>query len=97
MSEERDGKKENLLNKLNSSFIDFVGNAFGESGKDFIEDTSEKIKDFSSQSIKKFMEFSDSVLDNLKLTDNDQVMKMRDSVEDLLKQAGLLEEDEEEF
>jgi hypothetical protein len=97
MSEEGNGKKENLLDKLNSSFIDFVGNAFGESGKDFIEDTSEKIKDFSSQSIKKFMEFSDSVLDNLKLTDNDQVMKMRDSVEDLLKQAGLLEEDEEEF
>ena len=97
MSEESDDKKENILDKLNSSFVDFVGNAFGESGKDFIEDTSEKIKDFSSQSIKKFMEFSDSVLDNLKLTDNDQVMKMRDSVEDLLKQAGLLEEDEEEF
>ena len=97
MSDEENGKKENILDKLNSSFIDFVGNAFGESGKDFIEDTSEKIKDFSSQSIKKFMEFSDSVLDNLKLTDNDQVMKMRDSVEDLLKQSGLLEEDEEEF
>lgn len=97
MSEERNGKKENILDKLNSSFIDFVGNAFGESGKDFIEDTSEKIKDFSSQSIKKFMEFSDSVLDNLKLKDNDQVMKMRDSIEDLLKQAGLLEEDEEDF
>ncbi len=97
MNEESDDKKENILDKLNSTFVDFVGNAFGESGKDFIEDTSEKIKDFSSQSIKKFMEFSDSVLDNLKLTDNDQVMKMRDSVEDLLKQAGLLEEDEEEF
>ncbi len=97
MSDEENGKKENILDKLNSSFIDFVGNAFGESGKDFIEDTSEKMKDFSSQSIKKFMEFSDSVLDNLKLTENDQVMKLRDSVEDLLKQAGLLEEDEEEF
>ena len=95
MSEE--GKKENLLDKLNTAFVDFVGGAFGESGKDFIEDTSEKIKDFSSQSIKQFMEFSDTVIDNLKLTDNDQVMKMRDSVEDLLKQAGLLEEDEEDF
>ena len=90
-------KKENLLDKLNTAFVDFVGGAFGESGKDFIEDTSEKIKDFSSQSIKQFMNFSDTVIDNLKLTDNDQVMKMRDSVEDLLKQAGLLEEDEEEF
>ena len=95
MSEEE--KKENLLDKLNNAFIDFVGSAFGESGKEFIEDTSEKIKEFSSQSIKQFMEFSDTVIDNLKLTDNEQVMKMRDSVEDLLKQAGLLEEDEEEF
>ena len=43
------------------------------------------------------MEFSDTVIDNLKLTENKQVMKMRDSVEDLLKQAGLLEDDEEEF
>ena len=90
-------KKENILDKLNTAFVDFVGGAFGESGKDFIEDTSEKIKDFSSQSIKQFMSFSDTVIENLKLTDNDQVMKMRDSVEDLLKQAGLLEEDEEEF
>ena len=95
MSEE--DKKENLLDKLNTAFTDFVGSAFGESGKDFIEDTSEKVKEFSSQSIKQFMEFSDTVIDNLKLTDNEQVMKMRDSVEDLLKQAGLLEDDEEEF
>ena len=96
MSEEEE-KKENLLDQLNTAFIDFVGNTFGDSGKEFIEDTSEKIKEFSSTSIKKFMEFSDSVLENLNLTDNDDVMKARDSVEDLLKQAGLLEEDEEEF
>lgn len=94
---EQGEKKKNLLDNLNDAFVDFVGGAFGESGKDFIEETSEKIKDFSSQSIKKFMEFSDSVLENLKLTDNEQVMKARDSVEDLLKQAGLLEEDEEDF
>jgi len=95
MSEEE--KKENILDKLNTAFIDFVGGAFGDSGKEFIEDISEKIKEFSSQSIKQFMEFSDTVIDNLKLTENEQVMKMRDSVEDLLKQSGLLEEDEEEF
>ncbi len=95
MSEEE--KKENILDKLNTAFVDFVGGAFGESGKDFIEDTSEKIKEFSSASIKQFMEFSDTVIDNLKLSENEQVMKMRDSVEDLLKQSGLLEEDEEDF
>lgn len=97
MNDEKEVKKETLLDKLNNAFIDFVGGAFGESGKEFIEETSEKVKDFSSSSIKKFMEFSDSVLENLKLNENEQVMKARDSVEDLLKQAGLLEEDEEDF
>ena len=31
MSEEEE--KENLLDKLNNAFTDFVGNVFGESGK----------------------------------------------------------------
>ncbi|MHA1669901.1 MAG: hypothetical protein ACTSV5_04905 [Promethearchaeota archaeon] len=90
-------EKENFLDSLNNKFLDFVENAFGESGRDFIEETGEKLKDFSSTSIKKFMEFSDSILENLKLTDNEQVMKARDSVEDMLKSAGLIEEDEDEF
>jgi len=95
MAEEE--KKENFIDNLNKTFLDFVGNAFGESGREFIEETQEKLKDFSSSSIKKFMEFSDSVLENMKLTENEQVMKARDSVEDMLKQAGLLEESEDEF
>ena len=95
MAEEE--KKENFIDNLNKTFLDFVGNAFGESGREFMEETQEKLKDFSSSSIKKFMEFSDSVLENLKLTENEQVMKARDSVEDMLKQAGFLEEDEDEF
>ncbi|NHJ23769.1 MAG: hypothetical protein EAX89_04295 [Candidatus Lokiarchaeota archaeon] len=97
MSNEEKKKEEKLLDKLNNAFVDFVGNAFGESGRDFIEDTSEKIKEFSSSSIKQFMGFADNVLENLKLNENEQVMKARDSVEDLLKQMGLLEEDEEDF
>ena len=97
MSNEEGKKDEKLLDKLNNAFIDFVGNAFGESGREFIEDTSQKVKEFSSSSIKQFMEFADTVLENLKLNENEQVMKTRDSVEDLLKQMGLLEEDEDEF
>jgi predicted urease superfamily metal-dependent hydrolase len=97
MSNEERKKDEKLLDKLNNAFIDFVGNAFGESGREFIEDTSQKVKEFSSSSIKQFMEFADTVLENLKLNENEQVMKTRDSVEDLLKQMGLLEEDEDEF
>lgn len=97
MSNEEEKKDEKLLDKLNNAFVDFVGNAFGESGREFIEDTSQKVKEFSSSSIKQFMEFADTVLENLKLNENEQVMKTRDSVEDLLKQMGLLEEDEDEF
>ncbi len=95
MSEE----KKNIMDQLNDQMIKLAESIFGESGKEFIEDTQEKVKDFSSQSIKKFMEFSDSVLDNLKLSDNEQVIKTRDSIEDLLKQAGLLKDEyeEEEF
>ncbi|MFX1379501.1 MAG: hypothetical protein ACFFA4_10450 [Promethearchaeota archaeon] len=89
-------EKENFIDKLNKSFTDFFGNIFGESGRDFIEETSEKIKDFSSEAIKKLMEFSDDALEKLNLSENEQVIKARDSIEDVLKQAGLLKEDDEE-
>jgi predicted urease superfamily metal-dependent hydrolase len=88
--------KENFLENLNKQFTEFVGSVFGESGRDFIEETSEKVKDFSSDAIKKFMEFADDAIDKLNLKENEQVIKTRDSVEDLLKQAGLLKEEEEE-
>ena len=89
-------KKDNFIENLNKSFTDFFGNIFGESGRDFIEETSEKIKDFSSEAIKKLMEFSDDTLERLNLNENEQIIKARDSIEDVLKQAGLLKEDEEE-
>ena len=89
-------EKENFIEKLNQQFTDFVGSVFGESGKDFIEETSEKVKEFSSEAIGKLMEFSDSMIEQLNLQENEQVIKTRDSVEDLLKQAGLLKESEEE-
>ncbi|MCK4239384.1 MAG: hypothetical protein KAX33_09695 [Candidatus Lokiarchaeota archaeon] len=91
--EERD---ETFIDKLNKSFLDFVGSVFGDSGRDFVKETQEKVEDLSSKSIKKFMEFTDSVLENLNLKDNEQVMKTKETVEDMLKQAGLLKEEEEE-
>lgn len=42
------------------------------------------------------MEFSDDVLEKLNLNENEQVIKTRDSIEDLLKQSGLLKEEDEE-
>ncbi|MFX1396264.1 MAG: hypothetical protein ACFFAS_04385 [Promethearchaeota archaeon] len=92
MSEDKAGK---FIEKLNESFSGFVSQVFGNSGKDFIEETSKKIKEFSSTSIKKFIEFADGVLEKLNLQNNEQVMKARDSVEDMLKQAGFLEEEDE--
>ncbi|MFX1236914.1 MAG: hypothetical protein ACFE8P_04250 [Promethearchaeota archaeon] len=50
MSEDKAGK---FIEKLNESFSGFVSQVFGNSGKDFIEETSKKIKEFSSTSIKK--------------------------------------------
>ncbi len=98
MSDEEEREDQNILDKLNNQFSEFVGSVFGESGKNFIDETSEKIKEFSNTSIKKFMEFSDDLLEKLNLNENEQVVKARDSVEDLLKQTGLLiEDDEEEF
>ncbi len=91
-----DEEKQNFLDKINTAFVDFVGSVFGESGKEFVEETQEKVKEFSSSSIKKFMDFSDEMLEKLNLQENDQVIKTRDSVEDLLKQSGLLKEDDEE-
>lgn len=90
MSEEGDERK-NIVDKINNAFTDFVGNVFGESGKDFIEETAEKVKEFSSEAINKFIEFSDSVF-----KENEQYIKARDSIEDALKQTGFLKESEEE-
>ncbi|MFX1394233.1 MAG: hypothetical protein ACFFAH_11725 [Promethearchaeota archaeon] len=95
MSEEGE-EKEKILDKINNAFVDFVGSVFGESGREWIKETQEKIKDFSSSSIKKFMEFSDDVLEKLNLHENESVIKTRDSIEDMLKQTGLLKEEEEE-
>jgi len=95
LNDEKEERK-NFIDKMNNALEDFVGSIFGESGRDFIEETSEKVKEFSSDAIGKLIEFSDSMIEQLNLQDNEQVIKARDSVEDLLKQAGLLKESDEE-
>jgi len=89
-------KKESFVDKLNSSIADFVGNLFGEDAKKSVMDAQEKVKDISAQTVTKLVEFSDSILESLKLNENEQVMKARDSIQDMLKQEGLLKEPEEE-
>jgi len=72
--EEEEQKDETFIDKLNNSFLDFVGNVFGDSGRDFVKETQEKVNEFSSKSIKSFMDFSDSLIGSLNLKDNEQVI-----------------------
>lgn len=87
-------KKENLLDKLNTSIADFVGNLFGEDAKKSVKDAQDKAKDISAQTVTKIVEFSESILESLKLNENEQVVKATDSIKDMLKDAGLLKEPE---
>ncbi len=92
------GEKKNFLDDVNKGLRDFVGKVFGDSGTKFFDDAKDKVEEFSNQTAKKLFEFADSVLDTLKLKENETVMKTRDQVEDALKKAGIIkEEPDEEF
>jgi hypothetical protein len=90
--------KKGFMDNINNGLRDLVEKVFGESGTKFFDDTKDKVEEFSNQAAKKLFEFTDSVLDSLKLKDNETVVKARDTVEDLLKKAGVMkEEPDEEF
>ncbi len=96
--EKAPGEKKNFMDDVNKGLRDLVGKVFGDSGTKFYDDTKDKVEEFSNQTAKKLFEFADSVLDSLKLKDNDAVKKTRDQVEDMLKKAGIIkEEPDEEF
>ncbi|MHA1727515.1 MAG: hypothetical protein ACTSWY_02130 [Promethearchaeota archaeon] len=87
MSKKEDSK--DFLKKLNDQFKEFVDGIFGE-------ETADKISDYSSKSIKSLVDFGDQLIETLKLEDNELVKKSSEGIKDLLKQAGLLEDDQEE-
>ena len=87
MSEEK-----GLMEKMNDSVSDFLGKILGDKGKDLIEKTQASATDIASWSAKMFLNFADSVAEQLKMKDNEYVKKARDAVTDALKSAGLLEE-----
>jgi len=82
-------KSNDILKKLNDSFQDFVTGIFGES-------TVKRMNDFSSQAIKTLVEFGDTVIETLNLNENELVKKSSTQIKDLLKQAGVLEEETED-
>jgi len=93
MTEENE---KNTLEKLNEAFLDFTENAFGESGREFMEKTQKQVKEFNVAAIKAFIEFGDQILENTKLGENEMVQKSSNTVKDLLRQYNLLEEESEE-
>jgi hypothetical protein len=89
MSEDNDKKPEDLVKKLSEGFEEFFNNIFSE-------ETVEKITEFSQKNVKKIVEFGDELIETLNLQDNDLVKKSSDGIKDLLKQAGLLKDEEED-
>ena len=82
-------KSNDVLKKLNDSFQDFVTGIFGES-------TVKRMNEFSTQAIRTLVDFGDQVIDTLNLSENELVKKSSAQIKDLLKQAGVLEEETEE-
>lgn len=85
--------KESILDKINSAVLDFVGNLLGDKAKESVEEAQVKIKDMSADALTKAMEMADSVLETLKLTDNEQVQDAKNKVKDFLKDQGLIKEE----
>ncbi len=91
-----DDKKPKITDQLNDAFKDMVGKVFGAKGKEVVENVQKQTKEISVKAIKSFVDFTDKLLENAKLKDNDLVKKSSNSVKDLLRQVGLLEEENED-
>jgi polyhydroxyalkanoate synthesis regulator protein len=94
MAEENKQKK--IIDQLDQAFKDMVKAAFGDKGLEFVEQVQKQSKEFSAGAVKSFVEFTDKVLESMKLNENELVKKSSDNVKDLLRQLGLLEEAKED-
>ena len=84
MSEDKD-----FIKKLSQGFEDFFNNIFNE-------ETVEKISELTNDGVKQIVDFGDQLIETLNLEDNDLVTKSSNGIKDLLKQAGLLKDEEED-
>lgn len=91
-----DEKPKDFMKQINDGVKDFVKNIFGDKGAEFMEDSGKKLNEFSVQAVKGIVDFNDKLIDSLKLNDNEMVKKGNEQVKDLLKQVGLLKEEEED-
>jgi len=86
---------ENLISKLNVALEDLAGKVFGDEGKKFVKKTNDQVNELSGKAVRGFLDFTDNVLTSLKLNESDLVKKSRKGVEDILRQMGLAEEEDE--
>ena len=89
-------KKKNLITQMNTAILDFSENVFGKQGREFLESTQKQIHDFNVGAIRSFVNFTDQLIDDTKLQENELVKKSSNTVKDLLRQFGILEEESEE-
>jgi len=86
-------EKEPILDKISNAVLDFVGNLLGEKAKESVKEAQSKIKDMSADVLSKAMEMADSVIETLKLQENEQVQEAKNKIKDFLNEQGLLKEE----
>ena len=90
--------KKNIFDDLNKAVLDLTGQVFGEKGKDFLKSAEYQIKEFNISALRAWVGFTDQILEDTKLGENELIKKSNDTVKDLLTQFGVLdEEDEDDF
>ena len=89
-------RKKNLINNLNDAVLDMTERIFGKEGKEFLQTAQSQLKEFSISATRAWVNFTDQVLQESKLGENQIIMKTNSTVKDLLRQIGTLEEDSED-
>ena len=96
MSEDPQKPKKNILSNLNSAILDMTEQIFGQDGREFLESAQNQVKEFNISAMRAWVNFADQVIEDTALGENELVRKSNDTVKDLLRQIGVLEEETEE-
>ena len=78
-----------FFSKINEQVEETVNKIFGE-------ETSKKINNFATKSVKQLVDIGDQFIETMKWEDNTLIKKTSDGFKDFLKQTGLLKEEEED-
>ena len=96
MSEDPQMPKKNILSSLNSAILDMTEQIFGQDGREFLESAQHQVKEFNISAMRAWVDFADNLIEDTALGENELVRKSNDTVKDLLRQVGVLEEESEE-